>query len=791
MASLSSLYAEHEQDALIERMASPAAVADGGGGFDGIMEGTESGGMLDASDTQGDGKPGVIREFSAVFVKGSEDMEPLCLRFLRGNESVCLKKASLCSTNHGDGSMFDPRRGCIMVTQRPNVGSRSLVAYQDEVSPEVFILLEPQKNTPKVWKLTLEAAKKAGPNGSVIDMQTNLVKLQHVDGFRTPKDKQGQKKSVHDLEQLRKLDWSEADEKTEVEKWGEVKMSPLGEMVKIEPGLAGQDPTLPLEVMHKNITNVYEYAVATRENAAHLLHECQALTHLTSQRIDLLKGEMGDDENNELSDSIWGSIGVLYEAVQRLEEANGGDVFAADIDDLKEQTADLLTRLGSSMEKFEKLEGRVVESFKKMNRAFVVTNTKVVERLEDLEAKQAISSSPGNTVTGPKLSPDVIKRLGTMERLYTALEQRVKSSSKTNNGESSDVDRQYYEEQLEQLQEQIDDLAAEHKELLNRDDKGRVTFAGLGWLGEEDAEKWMEKHMPSMSFDEMYDFHVFLMHCAIKIRGGSKTDDFISKRKNMSQLGIQTDSEALALQAFCSDYPSIFYKDDIDCDGDDPSYLTAIPTVAAWSKPLRGVKARLEKEMGKRHNAGKHAIMNDKRVTAEGTRVLVEALGASKSFTTEFNKFADEMYTSLTSQSHFTPKKAWSLTTQMMHRVIMDINLVRSGAAERIKCADRRSTCVIMLYTIMRSHDVMQEYLDLEFKDHPAIASEYVKFLATNSGFEAVATIETKLNGLLERVSTLEQSNKELKRKNDVLSSSSDSQKKRLEAAEKKLRTLP
>jgi hypothetical protein len=45
-----------------------------------------------------------------------------------------------------------------------------------------------------------------------------------------------------------------------------------------------------------------------------------------------------------------------------------------------------------------------------------------------------------------------------------------------------------------------------------------------------------------------------------------------------------------------------------------------------------------------------------------------------------------------------------------------------------------------------------------EFKDHPTIASEYVKFLATNSGFETVAALQTKVDGLEKELTVVKKS---------------------------------
>ena len=42
------------------------------------------------------------------------------------------------------------------------------------------------------------------------------------------------------------------------------------------------------------------------------------------------------------------------------------------------------------------------------------------------------------------------------------------------------------------------------------------------------------------------------------------------------------------------------------------------------------------------------------------------------------------------------------------------------------------------MWSSLQANDVAQEYIDKRFENHPAISSEFIKFLATNSGFEKV-----------------------------------------------------
>ena len=51
----------------------------------------------------------------------------------------------------------------------------------------------------------------------------------------------------------------------------------------------------------------------------------------------------------------------------------------------------------------------------------------------------------------------------------------------------------------------------------------------------------------------------------------------------------------------------------------------------------------------------------------------------------------------------------------------------------------------------------MNEFAGMDFKNHPAMSSEYVKFLATNSGMELIEAIDGKLKNMKEEIWELKQ----------------------------------
>ena len=73
---------------------------------------------------------------------------------------------------------------------------------------------------------------------------------------------------------------------------------------------------------------------------------------------------------------------------------------------------------------------------------------------------------------------------------------------------------------------------------------------------------------------------------------------------------------------------------------------------------------------------------------------------------------------------------------------------VRSGVADTFVISDHCCLAAHVWYGVSRTHDVMKEFGVMDFKNHPAMSSEYVKFLATNSGMELIEAIDVKIKTL-------------------------------------------
>ena len=113
-------------------------------------------------------------------------------------------------------------------------------------------------------------------------------------------------------------------------------------------------------------------------------------------------------------------------------------------------------------------------------------------------------------------------------------------------------------------------------------------------------------------------------------------------------------------------------------------------------------------------------------------------------------------YLDLTSNG-FSKTSAWSLVTQLGSRYFQELFKVRAGISDTFNIENTTKLAANVWYGVARTHDVMNEFVSMDFKNHPAMSSEYVKFLATNSGMELIEAIDRKLKTMKEEIRELKQ----------------------------------
>ena len=89
---------------------------------------------------------------------------------------------------------------------------------------------------------------------------------------------------------------------------------------------------------------------------------------------------------------------------------------------------------------------------------------------------------------------------------------------------------------------------------------------------------------------------------------------------------------------------------------------------------------------------------------------------------------------------------------QIFERILGDLYAPKDGVVDAMTLDDQWSVCTHTLWATFKCHDVMATYVEHQFENHPAISTEYVKFLATNSGFEKVEKLSVQVTSLSDKL---------------------------------------
>jgi outer membrane murein-binding lipoprotein Lpp len=109
------------------------------------------------------------------------------------------------------------------------------------------------------------------------------------------------------------------------------------------------------------------------------------------------------------------------------------------------------------------------------------------------------------------------------------------------------------------------------------------------------------------------------------------------------------------------------------------------------------------------------------------------ALACSVNFINAFVQYVDTKMDMLHVQSGFSKKDGWSLITQLIYRIFMDMSAVREGTLASIRSDDPVEACASVLWCVFHTQDKMAEFVFHGIGNHSSNSSEYVNFLASHS----------------------------------------------------------
>lgn len=322
-----------------------------------------------------------------------------------------------------------------------------------------------------------------------------------------------------------------------------------------------------------------------------------------------------------------------------------------------------------------------------------------------------------------------------------------------------------------------------------------VKFGGLGLKSLQECHSWVLKNFADCRYGLVLDPLLMLE----RIFGGDITDNNQLKvLESRLKLKIPTGAESVAIAALAYPRPRLFHSGKVAMTTErNTSRLSKLPNYKSWNSGGQGVRNYIIKQM----NLIQSTVTNDisyafgfgvgagpHSFAAHSLATL--SLNATATFLTQLFVFVDSLYEKLHVDSRFSADQSWALTTQILDRICEELYAPKEGVQEAMTIEDPASICSHVLWASMKTHDVMAGYIDLRFENHPTIAAEYVKFLATNSGHDKVDKLEVVVKELKEEMNAATKNSKAAVTKADVATGKSDSVKTALEALIKRVKAL-
>ena len=458
--------------------------------------------------------------------------------------------------------------------------------------------------------------------------------------------------------------------------------------------------------------------------------------------------------------TLWGTTSFIGEEVIRLGE---------EVDDSKRGITTVMASMDNALGKMEQAEADKVKEETKM----IGILTSVVRRvqgigpeLEVIKAKMAELDAEVGSFSRSKR-----QKIGTQQRnsnvdqpMMDDLINMLSTEHITRNtGERNDEDGESLDEAISQKMEEQFPRVADQIGMLVRDvgilkasteDKS-IKFGGLGLRDLSEYGEWVNQSFTTLRYGLVMD--PLLMLDRIFGSDDMDGDSQFKVLESRVKLKIKTGAEAAAIKALHFNRPRLFHKGRVAMTSSErnTSKLSKLPHYKNWKSGGEGVMNYVIKQMNLIYSTVSHDIeyaFGSDPTLRDAKAVASASLNATVTFLTQLLGFIDAIYQKLHSDSKFSGDQAWSLTTQILDRVCEDLYAPKEEVAEAMTVEDPSSICAHLLWACFRTHDVMKSYLDHHFENHPAVSAEYVKFLATNSGFDKVEKMELTITMLKEKI---------------------------------------
>jgi hypothetical protein len=530
-----------------------------------------------------------------------------------------------------------------------------------------------------------------------------------------------------------------------------------------------------------NIETALEASKGATQTTFEIINDTLVAGKSTSEillsKLENIKSRMGapsKDEGLVASSTLWGAI---YELADMFTDEPGRHkenvVFSAEEMDKLQELLD--TYYGNHLHPFikESLKDFITLADSNKNTELLLDGAdrvnddldRIVKRIKLLEDSPAVKNS----------------------RPHSDLQARMGRYSSRPGGEQfgmplNDLDPPAPQEDRLALGEKVQRLTTQVQKMVSEANESSISFGGLGFKSVQEVDSWLAAHPHAKAhYGLCPDVMIFLEWVADDLK---RTEKITEQLRKLKKLGFHTPAEARAVDSFAYSLPRVFAGEGEDqVYSADKSHFGSCRSFAIWSAKGWGYWARIKVSMDNVRTTFEQQIKASIPADDQTYNLFMLAVSDVYSWIEGFEKeIISDMCIGLVA-NQFSDAAGWSLSTRLGVRVLDEIGQHRIGVGSLISSNAGDTNAAHVLYASFRTLDMMSVFKKFKYKDHPCISSEFVKFMASNSGMDSVKKLEV-------RVKTLESELKEARDKAKVQSSKADTASNKAEQAVKDLTAL-
>ncbi len=322
--------------------------------------------------------------------------------------------------------------------------------------------------------------------------------------------------------------------------------------------------------------------------------------------------------------------------------------------------------------------------------------------------------------------------------------------------------------QVNLLEATIRDQASMISLLENRVVGAGARMGDLVFQSFEDLLAWVKVKLPSGRFGFIVDGHSFLEFFTLS--GHVDSELAAAAEHNAEKAGYATYYEMKVAASFNNLFPLIFGK--AGAGGlDDSDILPGVTTGEKWNNGSTGLQHQIMCKMNEDSYQLDTNIKQVYRNHPEARQQAIDCVTASKRFVIDFIAFISQEYSTWQTRG-FSKKEAWRVVCQIVRRVFEDLESARVSAHHVRDKGNMDYISAGIIFATLKCHDIMTQYVQHQFHEHPAVSSVITRHLAANfvkpeQGQDTkISKLEAKVNACMTKLDSLESKLHASKQKN-------------------------